>query len=67
MDERQSTSEPISSATLDAIMTDNPTFLSSDSYERLLSGLKQRIKAANVRAAVSVNAELIFLLTIRIQ
>ncbi|MEM6453156.1 MAG: DUF1016 N-terminal domain-containing protein [Cyanobacteria bacterium P01_D01_bin.105] len=42
-------------------MADNSTFLSSDSYERLLSGLKQRIKAANVRAAVSVNAELIFL------
>ena len=42
-------------------MSDNLTFLSSDSYERLLSGLKQRIKAANVRAAVSVNAELISL------
>ena len=42
-------------------MTDNSTFLSSDSYERLLSGLKQRIKSANVRAAISVNAELIFL------
>jgi predicted nuclease of restriction endonuclease-like (RecB) superfamily len=42
-------------------MSDNLTFLSSDSYERLLSGLKQRIKAANVRAALSVNAELIAL------
>ena len=42
-------------------MLDNSTFLSSDSYERLLSGLKKRIKAANVRAAVSVNAELIAL------
>ena len=42
-------------------MSDNLTFLSSDSYERLLSGLKKRIKAANVRAAVSVNAELISL------
>lgn len=42
-------------------MSDNLTFLSSDSYERLLSGLKKRIKAANVRAAISVNAELIAL------
>lgn len=42
-------------------MPQNPTILSSDSYARLLSGLKQRIKSAQVRAAISVNAELIAL------
>ncbi|MFK7864209.1 MAG: YhcG family protein [Pseudohongiellaceae bacterium] len=40
-------------------MTESITVLSSDSYERLLSGLKQRIKSVQVRAAIAVNAELI--------
>ncbi|MEO0768322.1 MAG: PDDEXK nuclease domain-containing protein [Cyanobacteria bacterium J06649_4] len=42
-------------------MTKNNTILSSDSYERLLSGLKQRIKSVHIRAALAVNAELIAL------
>ena len=40
-------------------MDKRDTILSSDSYERLLSGLKQRIKSVQVRAAIAVNAELI--------
>lgn len=42
-------------------MSKNLTILSSDSYERLLSGLKKQIKSVHVRAAVAVNAELISL------